>query len=82
MLFGPKSKGYAMFDQDCYIVSKQELAGSTEKAKTLANAIEWNDETDKFVFCIELLGLSAHENRADRLVNSLENWYYRVSTRH
>ena len=41
-------------------------------ALTMENAIEWEHLTDKFVFCLELLALSAWDDRADAAVEKLE----------
>ena len=40
---------------------------------SLSSAKEWNATTDKFVFCIDCLGISAHEEYADQMVNQLED---------
>lgn len=41
-------------------------------AQTMENAIEWEHLTDKFIFCLDLLELSAWDDMADRWVNRLE----------
>ena len=43
-----------------------------EKAATLANAKIWANEAEQFIFCIDLLEISAHESYSDRAVDSLE----------
>lgn len=40
---------------------------------TIENAKQWNAEDEKYVFCIELLGLSAHSDYTDAWINRLEN---------
>jgi len=37
------------------------------------NAKEWQALTDKYVFCIDLLGISAWDRDADDKVNALED---------
>jgi len=61
--------------EDMVIISRQELFENVELAKNLDNAMLWNEETDKFVFCIDLLGLSAWEDRSDGVVEGLEDWF-------
>lgn len=39
---------------------------------TVANARAWEAETDKFVFCVDLLEISATEPDADHWVDILE----------
>lgn len=43
-----------------------------DEQATLENATKWNTLTDKYVFCIDLLEISAHDNNADYLVELLE----------
>jgi len=48
------------------------LAELRNEARTMENAIEWEHLTDKFIFCLDLLGLSAWDERADDEVEKLE----------
>jgi hypothetical protein len=41
-------------------------------ALTMENAIEWDHLTDKFVFCLDLLELSAWDEGVDERVDDLE----------
>ncbi len=43
--------------------------------QTTDNAIAWYEEVEKFVFCIDLLEISAHDADADKQVNRLEKKY-------
>jgi hypothetical protein len=42
-------------------------------AATLEQAIKWNGEQDKFVFCIDLMEISANDEFSDDWVNALED---------
>jgi hypothetical protein len=50
-----------------------KVSEKIEQVSTIRNAIEWRDESDKFVFCIVLLEISAHNDSSDDWVNDLEN---------
>ncbi|MHC4301628.1 MAG: hypothetical protein ACYS7Y_30545 [Planctomycetota bacterium] len=41
-------------------------------ALTMENAVEWEHLTDKFVFCLDLLELSAQDEGVDERVEELE----------
>lgn len=43
-----------------------------QKNATLENAIEWNNTMDKFVFCIDIDGISANWRYVDFYVVDLE----------
>ena len=43
------------------------------KLLTSENANDWFKTEDKYIFCIDLLGISAHNENADRLVEDLES---------
>lgn len=42
---------------------------------TLENAIEWNDDPEKYTYCIIHLDISAWDDDADKRVNQLENHF-------
>lgn len=45
---------------------------------SLKTAKEWNETYEKYTFCIDLLEISAHWDRADRFVNRLEFRFERL----
>ena len=45
---------------------------------TIKNAQEYQEESDKFVFCIDLLGISAHNSKSEKIVNMLEDEFERL----
>ena len=44
-------------------------------AATLQNAIEWNQTAEQFIYCIDLLEISAHCTTADSKVDRLESLF-------
>lgn len=40
---------------------------------TLENAKKWNSEQDQFVFCVDLMCISAWDDGCDELVDALED---------
>lgn len=48
------------------------LVNRLHKVATLDNAIVWSELTDQFVFCIDLLQISAQWSQADAWVDLLE----------
>lgn len=44
-----------------------------EAAATLCNAKQYAQESERFIFCIDLLEMSAHSNAAEDTVNALED---------
>ena len=51
-----------------------------DKLATKENSEAYFKETDQFVFCIDLLEISAHELSADHWVNSLEARFEEIRT--
>lgn len=46
---------------------------SIKEFATLDNAKKWHNEQDQFVFCVDLMGISAWDDNCDELVDSLED---------
>ncbi len=62
-----------MLDVDT--ITTAELQANYKAANTLANAKAWNEDFEKFVFCVDMLDLSAWESRTDMWVSRLELSY-------
>lgn len=50
-----------------------DIAGKIDEVATLENAKHYARESEKFIFCIDLLEMSAHDLNADYAVNKLED---------
>ncbi len=55
------------------------LTDRIESATTIANARQYEREQDQFVFCLNLLDLSAWDSVADYAVNTLEDRFDRIN---
>ena len=53
-------------------ITAKKLNENIRAAATLENAIGWQDSEEKFCYCIDLLEVSAHDDKADRAVDILE----------
>ena len=51
------------------------------EAATAANATAWEAEREKFIFCLELLDLSAWNDDVDFWVNKLEARFEKINAR-
>ena len=49
---------------------------------TLENAKAWDTTDEQYIFCIDVLHISAHHPAADRLVNELETAFAARLKRH
>jgi len=49
------------------------LSDKIEELSTIQNAIEWSQEQDKYVFCVDLLEVSPWSPSADSAVDLLED---------
>jgi hypothetical protein len=54
-------------------------AGRLEEVATAANAAAYAVEPEKFIFCIDLLEISAHRADADHWVNALEDRFDEIN---
>ena len=54
-------------------MTAKEYQDLLPKLLTSENADDWLKTEDKYIFCIDLLGISAHNDNADRLVEDLES---------
>lgn len=50
-------------------------------AASIENAERWNQLQDKYVFCLDLLNLSAHNPRSDAIVEDLESMFEAILER-
>lgn len=50
-----------------------------EAAATAVNAAEYDATTEKFVYCLDLLEISANHRRADHWVNELEDRFDEIN---
>lgn len=55
---------------DC---TQADVDAKIEEVATLSNAKKWHAQSEQFIFCIDLLEMSAHDLKADNAVNTLEN---------
>jgi hypothetical protein len=55
-----------------------DIPGKIDEIATLANAQGWAKESEQFIFCIDLLEMSAHDDQADSAVNRLEDRFEKL----
>ena len=55
-----------------------DTAVRIENLATLENALEWHRVQEKFTYCIDALEISAHNSKADQLVDQLEKRFYQL----
>lgn len=52
------------------------------EAATLEQAVAWQATDEKFSFCVDLMGISAHSTFSDRWVDELENEFEVILHKH
>lgn len=50
-----------------------EAEAKIDEVATIQNARAWQEQSEQFIFCIDLLGMSAHDRKSDWAVNLLED---------
>lgn len=59
-----------------------DIQGTLSRVATLDNARQWARESEQFIFCIDLLEMSAHDDQADWAVNTLEDRFAALLAEH
>jgi hypothetical protein len=59
--------------------NKSNHADRLEKVATADNAAAYAVEPEKFIFCVDLLEISAHRADADHWVNALEDRFDEIN---
>lgn len=66
------------FDREVQ-ASAKGVHQAIEDAATVENAKAYVEASEKFTFCIDLLGVSAHHDLAEKWVNQLEDRFDEIN---